>query len=404
MRKRIVGISLISACILAGCANVSVTVNTNKDEPVQESPVTEEIPQADDVAATDRACVEGPYGSLCIDVPDNWQYKVCDINSQDLLGERYGIIFSPKDAKDDQIELFITDNFGVCGTGLKQEEATIAGMPARIGTYDEHEHWDYVVIGDEPPQIVATRTVCDSWDDKTWQEAWQVIESLAYDPSDATGCIWQFIPESEDTDIAVSMEMENITPSGAVIKISHYDWVKTGEIIAGDSFTLEKENNGKWEPVPQIIDDAAFNDIGYPVPENETKEIGTNWEWLYGPLSPGTYRIKKTVIDNTDKGYREHELVAQFLVTGPSVKNTYESDLGTYYEMDDGTWMYDGRSYKYRLEITGRMNNAAKESTFIYLSNIEDISFDRAVMASGISSNMADYFSPEEAVFVGWKE
>ena len=86
------------------------------------------------------------------------------------------------------------------------------------------------------------------------------------------------------------------------------------------------------------------------------------------------------------------------------VKNTFESDFGTYYEMDDGTWIYNGRSYKYRLEITGRMNNAAKDSTFIYLSNIEDIPFDRAAMASGLSSNMEDYFSPEEAVFIGWKE
>ena len=84
------------------------------------------------------------------------------------------------------------------------------------------------------------------------------------------------------------------------------------------------------------------------------------------------------------------------------VKNTYESGLGKYYEMDDGTWVYQGKTYKYRLEITGRMNNAAKDSTFIYLSNIEDIPFDRAVMASGLSSNTADYFSPEEAVFVGW--
>ncbi len=100
-----------------------------------------------------------------------------------------------------------------------------------------------------------------------------------------------------------------------------------------------------------------------------------------------------------------------FLATGAgkedaaqSVKKEYKSDFGAYYEMDDGTWMYDGHYYKYRLEISGKMHNAAKESTFIYLSNIEDISFDRAVMASGLSSNMADYFSPEEAVFIGWKE
>ena len=89
---------------------------------------------------------------------------------------------------------------------------------------------------------------------------------------------------------------------------------------------------------------------------------------------------------------------------GTGVKKTYESDFGRYYELDDGTWSYDGRHYKYRLEITGLMNNAAKESTFIYLSNIEDIPFARAVMASGLSSNMEDYFSLEEAVFIGWKE
>lgn len=47
--------------------------------------------------------------------------------------------------------------------------------------------------------------------------------------------------------------------------------------------------------------------------------------------------------------------------------------FATYYEMDDGTWMYDGRNYKYHLEI------------------------------SGLSSNLNDYFKPEEAVFVGWK-
>ena len=86
-----------------------------------------------------------------------------------------------------------------------------------------------------------------------------------------------------------------------------------------------------------------------------------------------------------------------------SVKKEYKSNFATYYEMDDGTWMYDGRNYKYHLEISGRLSNAAKDSTFIYLSNIEDISFDKAAMASGLSSNLNDYFKPEEAVFVDWK-
>ncbi len=74
-----------------------------------------------------------------------------------------------------------------------------------------------------------------------------------------------------------------------------------------------------------------------------------------------------------------------------------------YYELRDGTWKTDDHAYKYRLEITGRMGGAAKDSTFVYLSNIEDISFERAFMAAGLSSNMDDYFDPEEAVLVELK-
>lgn len=80
--------------------------------------------------------------------------------------------------------------------------------------------------------------------------------------------------------------------------------------------------------------------------------------------------------------------------------NTIEGNLKTYYEMPDGTWQFDGYTYKYRLEISGRMPNAVKDSTYVYLSNIENISFQKAMMASGLSSNMEDYFAIGEAVLV----
>ncbi|MBR4109364.1 MAG: hypothetical protein IKK41_03495 [Oscillospiraceae bacterium] len=47
------------------------------------------------------------------------------------------------------------------------------------------------------------------------------------------------------------------------------------------------------------------------------------------------------------------------------------------------------------------MPNAAGISVFVYLSNIPEISFDRAWKAAGYSSNSEDYFAPEEAVLVG---
>ena len=84
-----------------------------------------------------------------------------------------------------------------------------------------------------------------------------------------------------------------------------------------------------------------------------------------------------------------------------TVKKTYEGGWrNSYCEMSDGTWQCDGHTYKYRLEITGRISNAVKDTTYVYLSNIEEISFERAYLAGGLSSNSHDYFSPDEAMLV----
>ncbi len=79
---------------------------------------------------------------------------------------------------------------------------------------------------------------------------------------------------------------------------------------------------------------------------------------------------------------------------------TIHGNFRTYYENSDGTYQYHGYIYKYRLVITGRMPNAKADTTYVYLSNIKDISFERAMWASGLSSSLEAYFSPEEAVLV----
>lgn len=77
--------------------------------------------------------------------------------------------------------------------------------------------------------------------------------------------------------------------------------------------------------------------------------------------------------------------------------------LKRYYELSDGTWKIDDHNYKYKLEISGRMNNAEKDSAYIVLSNREDVTFDECWKASGLSSNLEDYFKPEDAVIVAMK-
>ncbi|MBR3290216.1 MAG: immunogenic protein [Clostridia bacterium] len=86
--------------------------------------------------------------------------------------------------------------------------------------------------------------------------------------------------------------------------------------------------------------------------------------------------------------------------TAPQVTETVQGNMKTYEKLSDNTWKCDGQTYHYRLEITGRMHSAAKDSTFTYLSNLESITFEQAWKAAGLSSNMNDYFDPKDAVLV----
>ena len=102
--------------------------------------------------------------------------------------------------------------------------------------------------------------------------------------------------------------------------------------------------------------------------------------------------VVKTTIEKTPPEQSE-ELAA----------NGDEIVLYPYYEMSDGTWQADGRIYQQRLVVTGRLRNAVRDTTYTILSNVGDIPFERAWKASGLSSNMDDYFTAEEALFVAFQ-
>ena len=69
----------------------------------------------------------------------------------------------------------------------------------------------------------------------------------------------------------------------------------------------------------------------------------------------------------------------------------------------DGQWECNGHTYKNCLIITGRMPSAARDSTYIYLSNLDQISFEEAYKAAGISSDLNDYYDVRDAVCVALK-
>ena len=69
----------------------------------------------------------------------------------------------------------------------------------------------------------------------------------------------------------------------------------------------------------------------------------------------------------------------------------------------DGKWTVDNSEYEYRLEITGRLGEDAKNTTFIVLSNKKQVQFSDTWPAFGFGSDTSAYFDPDEAVIVGYR-
>ena len=104
------------------------------------------------------------------------------------------------------------------------------------------------------------------------------------------------------------------------MSLSCYDKRDCGELIYGEGYHLEVLNGDIWEDVPTIIEDWAFTDEGFILPAEGESEEEINWEWLYGKLAPGTYRITKVLMDSDRNDpsvcVPAYPLTAQFIIAG----------------------------------------------------------------------------------------
>lgn len=268
-------------------------------------------------AARNEASIRGPYGTITVELAENWNYTASAVDEDKLYYGLYGLILKPDQVSEGQIELTCIDGFGVCGTGLSEEQMILGGKTVYVGTYDDHEHWDFITFSENSqhgPQLVAQRIGGDTWTSDMWDEALQMMDTVRFDTGNTAGGVGQYIPESENDTIAVAMDVKHVTPSGLIVHFRQYDRRNLGELDYGEGYTLEKLDGDVWSEVPEIIDNAGFNDIAYIIPPEGESEMQTDWEWLYGKLSPGTYRINKTVTDSREDGYTQYPLSAQFLI------------------------------------------------------------------------------------------
>ena len=108
--------------------------------------------------------------------------------------------------------------------------------------------------------------------------------------------------------------------------------------------------------------------------------------------------------DKTQEGENivrnDNTVTADEITPEPQIVETIEEGGKTYYKLSDGTYKYGYNTYKYRLEISGRSYGNDFDTVLIYLSNDEDIPFQRAEINTGMLSSSSQYIPKYEAVFI----
>ena len=109
-------------------------------------------------------------------------------------------------------------------------------------------------------------------------DAWHI---LAYNENNADGISMRV---TENTNTTLTLEIINNTDR---------------DIQYGKKFVLEKkdEETGEWCGVQTVIDDYAFEDIACIANSEKSSLENIDFEWLYGKLEEGTYRVVKELYD-----------------------------------------------------------------------------------------------------------
>ena len=106
-----------------------------------------------------------------------------------------------------------------------------------------------------------------------------------------TGC-----SKSSD-DITMTIKEGTLTSTGATLIIKDTSGDKN---TFGDWYRIDKKEKNKWMEQQPIIENYGFNLMGYLIDENNEVVLNTDWEWLYGRLPTGEYRIVKAMTDGSE--------------------------------------------------------------------------------------------------------
>lgn len=206
---------------------------------------------------------EYSFANMSMELPAGWAYEIREYDEESYT---FGIDFWPEGVSDGKLRLeYHTNTFGVCGTGLKEEQIRLGnGLRAFQGTYDDHKVWDFISIRGLPGSYVIVTEGVDDWWDTYGEQAMEIIDSIRL----AEDIIW----ENMAVELASQALKNEYEYDRAEFDFCTGEWIiqfKDKEVI----YTVYVTADGTVRETNTFNPDAALvaKPVIYMYPEQETE-------------------------------------------------------------------------------------------------------------------------------------
>lgn len=230
--------------------------------------------------------------------------------------------------------VFATDNYAISGTELQGEKQPVlieahikdamVDTKDRICIHSDTEEFPGAFVVIVPENVYdkrklernAGRLIIAMKDTGEMQSNMYVYEATYLQQIDKTS------EESNLPSISAPWTEEVNTFLGAELHFEKYsetqgdlEFVNQSDkdLQYGEWFDIQRRVNGEWYSLSYIIDGVAFHQVAYRLPKGETSVNNVNWNWMYGELPAGEYRIVTDVIDYRAPGdFDKYYLAEEF--------------------------------------------------------------------------------------------
>ena len=118
----------------------------------------------------------------------------------------------------------------------------------------------------------------------------------------------------EEVDWGITLSTQDETSTGIVILCTQEGGNPMGELQTGGWYILETLQDGVWKEAPCFAQ-VAWTQEAWVIMSGSTAKWEVDWDWLYGELPTGIYRIGKRFMDFRDTGnYDSKMFYAEFAI------------------------------------------------------------------------------------------